>query len=100
MQSTDTHEHLVRCRVIVADADISDELRLLGRNLLDHLIEMNEAQRLCAPVFLVALDSLELVPGLEDGMAALRATVNRQSAIGNRQSAIGSLTFSPAALRT
>jgi hypothetical protein len=78
MQTPETRACLEECRAIVADADISDELRLLGRNLLDHLLEMHDAHRMRASVLLLALDSLELVPGLEDAVQKLRAAANRE----------------------
>lgn len=72
MHSPQTRANLLRCRAVVEDADVSDELQQLARNLLDHLLEMHDAQRLRIPVFLLALDSLELVPGLEECVAKLR----------------------------
>ncbi|WP_156373430.1 hypothetical protein [Pseudorhodoferax sp. Leaf267] len=59
---------------------MTDELRVLARNLLDHLLEMHDAQRMRVPVLLLALDSLELVPGLEDQVSALRAVALREHA--------------------
>ncbi|WP_156373260.1 hypothetical protein [Pseudorhodoferax sp. Leaf267] len=53
---------------------MTDELRVLARDLLDHLLEMHDARRMRPSVLLLALDSLELVPGLEDPVRALRAT--------------------------
>lgn len=80
MHSPETRAQLELCRAIVVDADVSDELRQLARNLIDHLIEMHDARRLRAPVFLLAVDSLELVPGMEDCAAKLRAIASRESA--------------------
>lgn len=74
MHSPATRDALVRCRRIVADAGVTDELRVLARDLLDHLLEMHDARRMRPSVLLLALDSLELVPGLEDPVRALRAT--------------------------
>lgn len=82
MHSPQTRARLERCRVVLANADLSDEMRQLAINLLDHLLEMHGAQRLRAPVFLLALDSLELVPGLEDCVAALRDTASEESGSG------------------
>jgi hypothetical protein len=78
MHSPETRAQLEQCRTIVADADVSDELRVLARSLLDHLVEMHDARRLRIPVFLLALDSLELVPGIEDCVAKLRAIAARE----------------------
>lgn len=78
MHSPQTRANLLRCLAVVEDADVSDELQQLARNLLDHLLEMHDAQRLRIPVFLLALDSLELVPGLEDCVSKLRATAARE----------------------
>lgn len=78
MHSPQTRANLQLCRAVVADADMSDEFRQLASNLLDHLLEMHDAQRLRIPVFLLALDSLELVPGLEDCVSKLRATAARE----------------------
>nr|WP_145552812.1 hypothetical protein [Variovorax boronicumulans] len=71
---------LEQCRDVVADADVTEELRVLARNLLDHLIEMHDARRMRIPVFLLALDSLELVPGLDDCVEKLRAIAAREQA--------------------
>lgn len=79
MHSPETRARLEQCRAIVADADVSDELRLLARNLIEHLIEMHDARRMRGSVLLLALDSLELVPGLEDSVQQLRSTVHRES---------------------
>ena len=64
----------------MADADLSDEFRQLVSNLLDLLLELHDAQRLRIPMFVLALDSLQLVPGLEDCVAQLRATAAREQA--------------------
>jgi hypothetical protein len=53
---------------------------MLAGNLLDHLLEMHDAHRMRVPVLLLALDSLELVPGLEDCVSKLRATAAREHA--------------------
>lgn len=78
MHSPATRATLEHCRSVVADADVSDELRVLARNLLDHLLEMHDAHRMRASVLLLALDSLELVPGLEDCVSKLRGTAARE----------------------
>ena len=78
MHSPETRANLERCRAVLAEADVSDEMRQLARNLIDHLLEMHDAKRLRGLVFLLALDSLELVPGLEDCVALLRETANRE----------------------
>jgi hypothetical protein len=80
MHSPATRATLEHCRNLVADADLSDELRMLARNRLDHLLEMHDARRMHVSVFLLALDSLELVPGLEDCVSWLRATAAREHA--------------------
>lgn len=80
MHSPATRETLEYCRRVVADADASDELRVLAGTLLDHLLEMHDAHRMRVPVLLLALDSLELVPGLEDCVSQLRATATREHA--------------------
>lgn len=80
MHSPATRATLEHCRKLVADADVSDELRMLARNLLDHLLEMHDARRMRVSVFLLALESLELVPGLEDCVSRLRATAAREQA--------------------
>lgn len=82
MHSPETRAQLEKCRTVVADADVSDELRLLARNLIDHLLEMHDARRMRGAVLLLALDSLELVPGLEDCVAKLRATDEGASGLG------------------
>lgn len=79
MHSPETRAQLEQCRTIVADAEVADELRLLARNLIDHLLEMHDARRMRGSVLLLALDSLELVPGMEDCVAKLRATAMRES---------------------
>lgn len=80
MHTPGTRACLEECRAIVADAAVSDEFRLLARNLLDHLLEMHDGNRMRASVLLLALDSLELVPGLEDAVNKLRATAAREQA--------------------
>lgn len=57
---------------------MSDDLRQLAANLLDHLLSMHDDGRLSIPVFMLAADSLELVPGLEESVAELRATASRE----------------------
>lgn len=69
---------LVRCRQALAQAEVSEELRQLADELLDRLMGMHDARRLNGPVFLLALDSLEMVPGLEASVQALRAAVLRE----------------------
>lgn len=69
---------LVRCRQALAQAEVSEELRQLADELLDRLMGMHDARRLNGPVFLLALDSLDLVPGLQASVAALRAAVHRE----------------------
>lgn len=78
MHSPATRATLVHCRTVVADANVDDELRALARDLLDHLLEMHDAQRMRASVLLLALDSLQLVPGLEDCVSELRKTAARE----------------------
>lgn len=77
MHSPGTRMELLRCRQTLASAEVSDELRQLADDLLDRLLGMHDARRLNGPVFLLALESLELVPGLEDSVKALRAAVLR-----------------------
>ena len=72
MRTPQTRVNLENCRTALADADASDEMRQLASNLLDHLVEMHDAHRMRASVLLLALDSLELVPGLEECVAKLR----------------------------
>lgn len=72
MHSPQTRVNLLRCLAVVEDADVSDEMRQLATDLLDHLVEMHDAHRMRASVLLLALDSLELVPGLEECVAKLR----------------------------
>lgn len=69
---------LLHCREVLAQAEVSDELRELAEELLDRLLGMHDAQRLNGPVFLLALDSLDLVPGLQAPVQALRAAVLRE----------------------
>jgi hypothetical protein len=69
---------LLRCRDALAAAEMSDDLRELADDLLDRLMGMHDARRLNGPVFLLALDSLELVPGLQASVQALRAAVHRE----------------------
>lgn len=69
---------LVRCRQALAQAEVSEELRQLADELLDRLMGMHDARRLNGPVFLLALDSLDLVPGLQASVAALRAAVHHE----------------------
>lgn len=78
MHSPETRAQLEQCRAVVADADVSDEMRHLARNLIDHLLEMHAARRMRGSVLLLALDSLELIPGLEDSVQRLRATAMRE----------------------
>lgn len=70
----------MHCRAVVADSNVDVELRVLARDLLDHLLEMHDARRMRASVLLLALDSLELVPGLEDCVNKLRETAAREQA--------------------
>ncbi|MGC3986367.1 MAG: hypothetical protein QM777_17510 [Pseudorhodoferax sp.] len=69
---------LLRCRRTLAELEVSEELRQLADELLDRLMGMHDARRLNGPVFLLALDSLDLVPGLQDSVQALRAAVHRE----------------------
>jgi hypothetical protein len=78
MHSPRTRIELLRCRNALAAAETSDELRELADDLLDRLMGMHDARRLNGPVFLLALDSLELVPGLQASVQALRAAVHRE----------------------
>lgn len=75
MHSHETRDRLERCRTEIAGADLSDEMRLLAYNLVHHLLEMNAARRLRPSVFLLALESLEFVPELQDCVAELRDSV-------------------------
>lgn len=67
----------MRCREVLAAAQVSDDLRQLANDLLDRLLGMHDARRLNGPIFLLALESLELVPGLEASVSSLRAAVLR-----------------------
>jgi hypothetical protein len=78
MNTPDTRARLHDCLNALAECDVSDELRQLSIDLLGHLLSMHADQRLNGPVFLLALDTLELVPGLEDHVERLRATVHRE----------------------
>ncbi|GHC78557.1 hypothetical protein GCM10007320_19080 [Pseudorhodoferax aquiterrae] len=78
MHSPRTRTELLRCRETLAQAEVSDELRELAEELLERLLGMHDARRLNGPVFLLALDSLELVPGLQVCVEALRAAVLRE----------------------
>lgn len=78
MNTPETRERLHECLAALAECNVSDELRQLSIDLLGHLLSMHADQRLNGPVFLLALDTLELVPGLEDQVARLRATVNKE----------------------
>lgn len=78
MHSPQTRVNIEHCRSVLEGADLSDEMRQLASNFLNHLMEMHDAQRLRIPVFLLALDSLELVPGLEDCVRNMRATATRE----------------------
>lgn len=78
MHSPRTRMELLRCRHALEAAEMSDELRELADDLLDRLMGMHDARRLNGPVFLLALDSLELVPGLQASVQALRAAVHRE----------------------
>lgn len=78
MHSPRTRMALLHCRQALAEADASDELRELAEDLLDRLMGMHDARRLNGPVFLLALDSLEMVPGLQAPVQALRAAVLRE----------------------
>lgn len=78
MHSPQTRASLEDCRAVLADADASDEMRQLANNLLDHLLEMHDAHRMRVSVLLLALDSLELVPGMENAVSKLRATAARE----------------------
>ena len=80
MHTPQTRVHLEDCRTALADADASDEMRQLASNLIDHLVEMHDAHRMRVSVLLLALDSLELVPGLENAVNKLRATAAREQA--------------------
>ncbi|PZP92660.1 MAG: hypothetical protein DI587_31380 [Variovorax paradoxus] len=78
MHSPETRAQLEQCRAVVADADVDDELRQLGMDLIGHLLAMHAEQRLNSQILLLALQSLELVPGLEDAVQKLRAAANRE----------------------
>ena len=80
MHTPQTRVHLENCRTALAAADASDEMRQLASNLIDHLVEMHDAHRMRVSVLLLALDSLELVPGLENAVNKLRATAAREQA--------------------
>lgn len=79
MHTPETRAQLERCREVVADADVSDELRCLARDLIDHLIQMHSARRMRASVVLLAIDALELVPGIEDCVKKLRSVALRDT---------------------
>ncbi|KQP17768.1 hypothetical protein [Pseudorhodoferax sp. Leaf267] len=82
MHSPATRATLEHCLAVVQDADVDDELRTLARTLLEHLLDMHDARRMRVSVLLLALDSLALVPGLEDCVRQLRATAARDAAPG------------------
>jgi hypothetical protein len=63
----------------VVDADVSDELRQ-AIDLIGYLLAMHAEERLNAPILQLALQSLELVPDLEDAVSKLRATAEREQA--------------------
>jgi hypothetical protein len=83
MLTPGTRVCLERCRAVVADADVNDELRQLGSDLIGHLLAMHADKRLNPQILLLALQSLELVPGLEDAVSKLRATAALDQAHGD-----------------
>jgi hypothetical protein len=78
MLTPGTRVCLEQCRAVVADADLNDELQQLGSDLIGHLLAMHADKRLNTQILLLALQSLELVPGLEDAVSELRATAARE----------------------
>ena len=78
MLTPGTRACLEECRALVADADVKDELRQLGLDLIGHLLAMHADKRLNSQILLLALPSLELVPGLEDAVSELRAAASRE----------------------
>lgn len=78
MQSLQTRANLERCRDEFERLDVPDELRQLSADLLEHLLNMHDDGRLSTPVFMLAADSLELVPGLGESVGALRAAASRE----------------------
>nr|WP_145550065.1 hypothetical protein [Variovorax boronicumulans] len=78
MQSPETRACLEECRVVVADADVDDDQRQLGLDLIGHLLAMHADRRLNSQILLLALQSLEMVPGLDDQFERLRSTANRE----------------------
>lgn len=80
MHSPQTRANLEHSRTVLAGAEVSDEVRQLASKLIDHLLEMHDAKRLRISVLLLALESLELVPGMEDCVNGLRAHVSEESA--------------------
>lgn len=85
MHTPETRTCLEECRAVVADADVNDELRQLGMDLIGYLLAMHAEGRLNAPILQLALQSLELVPGLEDAVRKLRATAAREQAQAQAQ---------------
>jgi hypothetical protein len=80
MQSPAARALLERCCTVVANIDMDAELRARAWSIFDRLIEMHDEDRMRASVLVAALDSLGSVPGLEDCVTELRATVARHEA--------------------
>jgi hypothetical protein len=76
---------LEQCSNTLVNAVTTDEMRLLGQDLLDRLMRLYDDGRLGLDVLLLALDSLSLISELDGDLALLRA-------------AVGESTSTPAAL--
>lgn len=66
---------LEQCSVTLVDAEASDEMRALANELVLKLLSLYDDGRLTRDVLLLALDSLSLIPDLEQNAAQLRAVV-------------------------
>lgn len=70
---------LEQCSNTLVNADTTDEMRLLGQDLLDRLMRLYDDGRLGLDVLLLALDSLPLIAELDGDLALLRAAVGEST---------------------
>ncbi|RCW63643.1 hypothetical protein [Pseudorhodoferax soli] len=72
MQPNIPRDQLEQCLSALAHAEASDEMRSLAQDLLESLLRLQSADRLTKDVFMLALDSLALIPDLEPHIAGLK----------------------------
>lgn len=84
---------LQRCRRSLAHVAVPPELDGLAADLIDHLIQLHDSQRLTAPFLMLALESLNSIPALDSLVDPLMRFATHQAQVQGHETRQGSDAF-------